>query len=189
MYAQLKALQLDASEQSPLKQCWTMQEVVPPGLSFSGQGEIETRFFQEKSRKVLGWKAPHQRDFSLESLMLAANTFAKDICDWELQFWGKHVKGLDGTPVLRFYTGLKTLLEQVDDRTCYLCLGEGAGWNKMSVGMLLERDTGFDFKKLRKTLRLAHDRLNFEYPKSRKLLMKSDDEIQDVFGWVKIQFS
>lgn len=29
---------------------------------------------------------------------------------------------------------------------------------------------------------------NFEYPKSRKLLMTSDNEIQNVFGWVKARF-
>ena len=97
------------------------------------------------------------------------------------------MQGLDGTPVLRFYTGLKTLIEQADAHTCYLCLGEGAGWNKRTIGMLLEQDEHFDFKKLRKTLRLAHERLNFEYPKSRKMLMKSDDEVQAVFGWVRIR--
>jgi hypothetical protein len=58
----------------------------------------------------------------------------------------------------------------------------------MTVGMLLENDPEFDFKNLRKRLRLADKRLEFEYPKSRKVLMEDEREVKGVLGWVKIRF-
>ena len=57
----------------------------------------------------------------------------------------------------------------------------------MTIGLLLQKDQRFAFKALRKELRLAPDRLDFDYPKSRKLLMKSEQEIQTVYGWVELQ--
>ena len=99
------------------------------------------------------------------------------------------MQDIDVKTVLDFYRDLKCQINNAEDSTCYLCLGQGVGWHKMTIGMLLERDRNFDFRKLRRTLRLADRRLQFEYPKSRKLLMKSADEIQAVFGWVKIQLT
>ena len=128
-------------------------------------------------------------NFSLEQLVKAANTFSIDICNWEQKFFEKSVEGIDVKPILDFYQDLKKRIQHAESSVCYLCLGQGAGWHKMTVGMLLERDRNFDFRKLRRTLRLADRRLNFEYPKSRKMLMKSDDEIQAVFGWVELRFT
>ena len=189
MYAQLQALRAKTAEAPPLKFWWTLQEVLTPGIAFQGELEIEQRLLREtNARKILGWKE-QQQQFEPQTLIQSANVFARDLCDWELHFFQKEVTDIDVTPVVNFYRKLKTELEQTDSHTCYLCLGQGAGWHKMTVGLLLERAKDFDFNKLRKTLRLAQDRLNFDYPKSRKLLMKSEQEIQAVFGWVKIQFT
>lgn len=188
MYAQLQALRAKTAEPLPLKFWWTLQEVLAPGIAFEGELEIEQRLLCDANpRKILGWKE-HQQQFEPQTLIAAANTFARDLCDWELHFFQHEVKGIDVQPVVSFYQKLQTELEHADEHTGYLCLGQGAGWHKMTVGLLLERANDFDFHKLRKDLRLADKRMNFDYPKSRKLLMKSEQEIQAVFGWVKVQF-
>lgn len=192
MYKQLQQLRQVMEEQmrNPMKPWWIFQEVLKPGLGFTGVVALHERLLQHPhSRAFLGWKAPHQSHFSLEHLVAAANTFALDICQWELRFFEQQAEGIDVTPVLHFYRNLQTRIQEAEPFECYLCLGRGSGWHKMTVGMLLEQDKTFNFRKLRKDLRMAGDRLNFEYPKSRKLLMKTAYEIQNVLGWVQMRFT
>lgn len=187
MFAQLKALNLDVSEQNPMKQEWVIQEILKPGARVGGTVYLEERLLrQSNASKVLGWSL-RQQNLSIEGLVQAANVFAKDICDWELIFFDTQVRGIDVEPVLDFYRDLKSRIAKADEHTCYLCIGQGAGWHKMTIGLLLQSDQRFDFNVLRKELRLAQDRLDFDYPKSRKLLMKSEEEIQMVYGWVELQ--
>ena len=63
------------------------------------------------------------------------------------------------------------------------------GNDLIPVVITVFQDRSFDFRKLRKDLRLAPNRLRFTYPKSRKLLMASDTEIQNVLGWIKLQLN
>jgi CRISPR/Cas system CSM-associated protein Csm5 (group 7 of RAMP superfamily) len=191
MYKQLQQLKLDTSlNRSPMKPWWTIQEALKPGIGFRGVVSLEDRLLHEtNAQKILKWRDPHQTNFSLDQLIKAANMFFLDICNWELNFFEKYVQDIDVTPILDFYRDLKNRITNAKGSTCYLCIGQGAGWHKMTIGMLLERDKSFDFRKLRQELRLANRRLNFEDPKSRKLWMKSDDEIQAVFGWVEIRFT
>lgn len=187
MSAQLQALNLDVSEQNPMKQGWAIQEILKPGARVVGTVYLEERLLrQPNASKVLGWSL-RQQNLSIERLIQAANAFAKDICDWELNFFDTQVRGIDVGPVLDFYRDLKSRIDKADEYTCYLCIGQGAGWHKMTIGLLLQSDQRFNFKVLRKELRLAQDRLDFDYPKSRKLLMKSGKEIQAVYGWVELQ--
>jgi len=192
MYKQLQQLNLRASSstQTPMKPWWTIQEVLKPGIAFTGEVSLEDRLLQNTdAQKILKWRAPHQTNFSLEQLIKAANTFSLDICNWDLKFFEKYVQDTDVKPILDFYGDLKNRIKNAESSTCCLCIGQGAGWHKMTIGMLLQRDKSFDFGKLRRELRLADRRLNFEYPKSRKMLMKSDDEIEAVFGWVRVRFT
>ena len=192
MYKQLQQFKatMKTSPPSPMKPWWTIQEMLKPEIAFTGQVSLEDRLLQHlHAQKILRWRRSHQTNLSLEQLIKAANTFSIDICNWELNFFEKQVQDIDVKPVLDFYRDLKRRINNAEDSTCYSCLGQGAGWHKMTIGMLLERDRNFDFRKLRRTLRLADRRLQFEYPKSRKLLMKSADEIETVFGWVKVKFA
>ena len=190
MFKQLEQLRaaMVSHAHSPMKPWWTLQEVLKPGITFTGNASVEEHLLRNSSaQKCLQWKAPYQTHFSLGYLIKAANTLAADICNWELHFFKQQVEGIEVTPAVDFYRHLKTRIRQAGETECYVCLGQGAGWHKITIGMLLERDQSFDFRKLRRELRLANNRLNFDFPKSRKLLMKSDDEIQSIPGWVKIQ--
>jgi CRISPR/Cas system CSM-associated protein Csm5 (group 7 of RAMP superfamily) len=189
MFKQLQQLKETlVPTKNPLKPWWTFQEILQPGIAFTGDISLEDRLLHDpKAQAMLQWQEPHQTGFSLDKLIQAANTFSKDACNWELNFFERYVQGIDATPVLDFYHDLKKQLKTPEPNSCYLCIGQGAGWHKMTIGMLLERDKDFDFRKLRQDLRLADERLNFEYPKSRKLLMDSDEKIKGVFGWVKVR--
>lgn len=192
MFKQLQEFRqnLSTPNRSPMKPWWTCLEIVKSETSFTGDITLEAGLSQSPAaQSKLRWRAPHQKNFSLQELLKAANTFALDVCHWELNFFERYVEGIDVTPVLTFYHTLKTSIQDADDSSCYLCLGQGAGWHKLTLGMLLEQDHSFDFRKLRKELRLASGRLNFPYPKSRKLLMASDADIQSVLGWVKLQLA
>ena len=188
MYAQLKALNLAASAQSPLKQDWTILETVRPGVRFEVEIALdETLLHTDAARRRLGWIRPCLPELSPKTLLRAANRFAAAVCEWELQFFGRQVSGIDAGPVLDFYQGLRTKIENSEGQSCYLCLGYGAGWHKQTIGILLERAADFDFRGLRKKLRLAPERLQFDFPKSRKLFMAAEEKIQAVFGWSELR--
>jgi CRISPR-associated protein Csm5 len=192
MFKQLEAIRqnLSTHERSPLKPGWTFLETLPAGTAAQGTCGIDNHLLQNQyARNALGWKAEHQKTFSKELLLGTANAFALDICQWELDFFEQHVQGIDVSSVTAFYRDLHARISQAGSSQCYLCMGHGAGWHKSTLGLLLEKDPAFNFRKLRKDLRLASDRLQFPYPKSRKVLMKSADEMQAVPGWVCLEFS
>ena len=184
---QMKILSLVNGGREPLKPWWTFFETLKPGVTFTGTVHIENYFLEKNAIDTLGWRA-NQRSFNLDRLIQSANHLALDACIWELRFFGEAVKNLNTASIIKFYQNLKRSIQNADSRTCYLCIGQGAGWHKMTVGMLLENDPEFDFKNLRKRLRLADKRLEFEYPKSRKVLMEDEREVKGVLGWVKIRF-
>lgn len=190
MFKQLEELRqnLDIREHSPLKPRWTFLEVLPVGTVLQGNIAVEDRLLQHaQASKTLHWNSRHQQGFSIENLIKAANTFALDVCQWELAFFETQVQGIDVTPIVRFYRDLRARITQANSNQCYVCVGHGAGWHKLTIGLLLERDQNFDFRKLRRDLRLASNRLQFAYPKSRKLLMASAEDIQSPLGWICVE--
>jgi CRISPR type III-A-associated RAMP protein Csm5 len=189
MFKQLEALRsnLSTHERSPLKSGWTFLEMVSPGTTLDGHIAIDTQLLQHAhARNTLQWNAQHQQHFSLETLIESANAFALDVCRWELTFFDTQVQGIDVAPIVTFYRDLQTEIARASSHQCYLCVGHGAGWHKSTIGLLVEQAHNFNFKKLRKDLRLAPARLQFPYPKSRTLLMASEDTIQGPLGWIRL---
>lgn len=190
MFKQLEAIRqtLSAHERSPLKPGWTFLEILPAGSAFHGSMAVDEQRLQHAfARKISGWNAECQQALSCDALIKAANTFASAICAWELEFFETQVHGIDVTPIVAFYRNLHTRIQHADSRQCFLCVGSGAGWHKLSIGLLIEQAPDFPFKKLRKDLRLAPHRLQFAYPKSRKLLMASAEEIDAPLGWIRLE--
>jgi CRISPR/Cas system CSM-associated protein Csm5 (group 7 of RAMP superfamily) len=189
MFKQLEALRptLSTHERSPLKAGWTFLEMVSPGTTLYGEIAIDTQLLQHAhARNTLQWNAQHQQHFSLEALIESANTFAHDACHWERNFFETQVHGIDVAPIVTFYRDLQTEIARASSHQCYLCVGHGVGWHKSTIGLLAEQAHDFNFKKLRKDLRLAPDRLRFPYPKSRTLLMASEATIQGLLGWIRL---
>lgn len=189
MFKQLEALRpnLPAHERNPLKAGWTFLEMVSTGTTFHGKITTDTQLLQyAHARNTLRWNAQHQQHFSLETLIESANTFAHDVCQWELNFFETRVQDIDVAPIVAFYRHLQAEIARASSHQCYLCVGHGAGWHKLTLGLLVEQARNFNFRKLRKDLRLAPDRLQFPYPKSRTLLMESEDTIQGQLGWIRL---
>lgn len=172
-----------------------LYEAICRQAGFSGELRIDEKLLKQAQ---LGWQDA-QKQFSLEKLCMAANKFAAKICDWEIAYY-QIAKQDDVTKpqvkeVLKFYQDLKKLIDTLQNQPegytkLYLCLGQGSGWHKMTVGMLLEELLDKpDFTKMREQMRLADRHTNFEYPKSRKLHMTNAQEAKRPLGWVAIDFT
>lgn len=172
-----------------------LYEAICRQAGFSGELRIDEKLLKQAQ---LGWKDA-QKQFSLEKLCMAANTFAAKICDWEMAYY-QIAKQDDVTKpqvkdVLDFYEKLKGIIIKPQNqpeghKKLYLCLGQGSGWHKMTVGMLLEELLDKPaFTTMREQLRLADRHTAFEYPKSRKLHMTNAQEAKRPLGWVAIDFT
>lgn len=131
---------------------------------------------------LLGWNE-EKRSLDTKLLCKAVNQFAQDIAEEEIKANKILEKG---------YTAIKSLASSGKEDSCYLCLGQGAGWSKMTVGLLLKTDK--EFRTLRQKLNLASypkERLEQEFPKTRKLLLTvKNEQLEPILplGWVKLTF-
>lgn len=135
---------------------------------------------------------PHQSTLSIESICRAVNTFAADICKWELDYF-RQVESIDCKSIVRFYEGLSERVAAAQERsdTLFLSIGQGSGWHKMTVGLLLEkavREGGMDkgqFDRIRTGT--ARYRQEFQYPKSRKVAVGGEGNVWLPFGWIALR--
>jgi len=175
------------------KDYWTFCEAVDLDFDFSGRIVFNQKLLADyRAQSKMGWKA-QQREFTIESLRSAVNRFAVDLCQWEIEYFERidqHSQRCDLTEVVKFYRSLKKEIESAPANTLYFSLGHGSGWNKLTIGLLLEkRLSRQQFINLRRDLRLADRYTDFEYPKSRKLVMKGNVQAESPFGWVKLILS
>ncbi len=174
------------------KDYWVFCEAIARETNHTGSAAIHVELLNNKDAQLnLKWKE-EQRNFSLQSLCRAVNSFALDICNWEIEYFSEINQIQDKCEtqsLLNLYKDYwKKQLENISANTCYLCIGYGSGWHKMTVGMLLERELGDKFKGLREKWGLAKRHTEFDYPKSRKLIMIKEGKATYPFGWVKLEF-
>ncbi|MCS6886381.1 MAG: type III-A CRISPR-associated RAMP protein Csm5 [Acidobacteriota bacterium] len=175
------------------KNYWIFCEAIAIKRKYEG-----TLFFQDEllkndiASKALGWKES-QKKFTLEALCKAVNDFSQKVCEWESRYFSRiqnkpdNPDNVELKSILKFYEELKKDIQKADKNTCFLSIGYGSGWHKMTVGMLLEEKSK-RFAETRRALKLADRYLDFEYPKSRKLIMISDTKAYPL-GWIKLQFN
>lgn len=176
------------------KNYWIFCEAVARETTHTGSAAMNMELLSDKNaQRELKWRE-EQREFSLQSLCRAVNSFALDICNWEIEYFSKIIQTqerCETESVLKLYRDywkkqLETIFNNASENTCYLSIGYGSGWHKMTVGMLLERELGDKFKVLREKLGLAKRHTEFDYPKSRKLI--KEGKATYPFGWVKLEF-
>ena len=170
-------------------------EAIDERLSFSGRILFAQRLLNDQpAKRALGWNET-QSALTLEKLCGAVNQFAADVCQWEIEYFERLAEGAkncDCEDVLNFYDRLKPQIEEANQQsaitTCYFSLGHGSGWHKLTVGLLLEEKLGqAKFLELREKLNLAPRHTQFEFPKSRKLVMCGRTHAYAPFGWVKLE--
>lgn len=192
MFKQLEAIRrnLSAADRSPLKPGAFFCEMLPAGSALRGTMTIDDALVRHAAvGRMLRWTNRQKHRLSVEELFRAANTFALDVCDWELKFFETFVHGLDVTPVVNFYQRLRARIQQAGSRQGVVCVGRGAGWHKRTIGMLAANAGDVPFRTFRKNFRLAPHRLQFPYPKSRQLLMASTGHVHAPSGWIRVECS
>lgn len=173
------------------KDYWTFCEAIDEKMNFNGRLDFcDSLLTDERAQRALGWNES-QRSLTPSSLCRAVNDFAADLCQWEIEYFRQIAAGAEGRcqveQALRFYEDLKGEIEEAGADTCYFSLGHGSGWHKLTVGLLLEKHLDRkSFAGLRQKLRLADRHTDYEYPKSRKLVMNGKRSAYSPFGWVKM---
>src|SRR5262249_2364423 len=123
------------------KDYWTFCEAIDTEMRLSGRLQIDDRAISDRSQRLFGWN-DRQRHLSVHDLRDAANRFALDLCDWELDYFGRMPKAsatCNVEDVLDFYHGLRHQISSAPADTLFLSLGHGSGWHKMTIGLLLEK--------------------------------------------------
>lgn len=166
-------------------------ECLKPGERLAASVRILGHLLDVRNTRVLEW-SERQRALTPQTLCDAANRMSAEVCTWELDYFGL-VRGRDCSGVIQFYRDLLAKLATPPANVAYLCLGRGAGWHKLTPGILVARYlTGSAFVEFRKKYGLAafgrFDRLAFAFPKSRKVIAEGDRAAWPL-GWVRMAFS
>ncbi|QQG66595.1 type III-A CRISPR-associated RAMP protein Csm5 [Desulfobulbus oligotrophicus] len=159
---------------------WSMLiEQVRPGECAIGQISFD-RFLQEQAqgKAVFNFQTTLNRDWLVQALRQRTSRFL----DAERKFL--HDKNGDGVKQLQqFYNQLQRQIEQLKDNEAIAQFAWGSGWQGMTGALLAPDDLTRD---VRTALQLAKHRLNFPFPKSRRL--SGGDEAAKPIGWVKLSF-
>lgn len=162
-------------------------EAIKPGISLSGRLAFQQKLLSSpEAAKEMKWKE-HQAALSVEQICRAVNTFAGDICEWERCYF-RQIDEFGCGAIAGFYESLLAYVEEAKKTsdTLLLSIGQGSGWHKMTVGLLLEKSMPKDqFDRIRTGL--ARQRLEYQYPKSRKLVMRGEGAVWAPFGWIALR--
>lgn len=200
--AKIKADQSRGGGDDEYKSFLVFLECLKPREKLAASVRILGNLLDARNTQVLGWNA-RQRALTPQVLCDAANRMSAEICNWELEYFGR-VQGKDCSGVIQFYRDLQARLEAAPANVAYLCLGRGAGWHKLTPGILIARHLSLpeytDFRKkyglaaiederLRRNENLRRfDRRDFLFPKSRKVIAEGD-RAELPLGWVRVGFS
>jgi len=183
------------------KQFLVFLEGLAPGTKLAASVRILSDLLDVRRSEVLGW-TPAQRALNAQALCDAANRMTAEVCQWELEYFGL-VQGHDCTAVVEFYRRLLAKTQAAPPGTAYLSVGRGAGWHKLTPGILVARHLSqsefVEFRKryglaavedfrLQRDPRLARfDRRDFVFPKSRKVVAEAERAVAPL-GWVQLAF-
>jgi CRISPR type III-A-associated RAMP protein Csm5 len=113
---------------------WNFCEAIDENFSFNGRISFYERLLtEEPARRALGW-SQSQSEFTPERLLQAANGFAADLCQWEIEYFERiddRLDHCDVTDALSFYDELNAKIREAPPDTCYFSLGYGSGWHKL----------------------------------------------------------
>jgi CRISPR-associated protein Csm5 len=177
--------------QDEFKQYWIFAEALAPGTILRGRMSFDLRLLAEPANQLLGWSS-HQRTFSPSSLIRAVNEFSLRVVRRELDYF-QSIRGKNSSTVVSFYQDkLMPALNQASEHNqanvCYLSIGHGSGWHKLTLGLLLSDSLSPEqFSDLRQRLGLARNRLAYIYPKTRKVIMQTEENFSHPWGWIKLE--
>lgn len=174
------------------KPYWVFCEAIDEKQFFGGHLAIDEGLLNDSAAcRVMGW-SDTQRSLSVPNLCQAANRFAADLCEFEIEYFDSlqpNEKSYDTESVINFYLDMRDDLAEAPAGTCYLPLGHGSGWHKLTIGLLVEKRLPVaQFANLRQKTNLAPRHTHFVFPKSRKLVMDGERSACSPLGWLKLDF-
>jgi CRISPR type III-A-associated RAMP protein Csm5 len=134
-----------------------------------------------------------QTNITINRLWEALREFSSDVVEDEIRYYHNvgDVRGLyDGEN-----DGLRKLIAEMDASQCAFSIGFGSGWLRLTVGRLLrERSNEHQWQTIRSKLGLANNRLDFDFPKSRKNWVDYDPDDGEWYsynplGWVRAVYT
>ncbi len=102
----------------------------------------------------------------------------------EYAFFSEHGNNRDCQQVASFYRELEQYHKDLEDNEAILQIAWGSGWHGMTGPLLRDAELTSE---LRKKLKLAANRLDFPFPKTRKVALTPQGARP--FGWIKIKFT
>lgn len=165
---------------------WNYYETLNEGQKLDLSVSVDTDFLNSgKVKKRTPW-SEKLRNIDLETLLSASREFAEDVCKEELNYY----RGVDNHDTGRIISFYEDLIEEVDsagEKEGYLCIGQGIGWIKTTVGLLPKHAKAVDFNRFRKKNHLATHRMKSSFPKSRKVITGKPEYPIKPFGWLKLK--
>jgi CRISPR/Cas system CSM-associated protein Csm5 (group 7 of RAMP superfamily) len=156
-------------------------EAVKPRTAFSGRVSLA----DTPGRGRPNWLPP----ITPTLLCKAANTLAKRVLEREYLQYSR--AGADFARINAFYEELFNRVDRAAENTAHVSLGWGAGWHRITVGLILDEMAdadGLDLFALRRKYALASHRLRSVFPKTRKLVMETPAAPRQPLGWVELKF-
>mgnify|MGYP000606694223 CR=1 FL=1 len=164
---------------------WNYYETLREGESLELTATVDSDFLSSgKVKRTTPW-SEDLRDTSLTDLLSATREFGIDICKEELKYY-RNVQNQDTGEVEEFYEGLLDDMDSADEDEGYICIGQGIGWIKTTIGMLLKYADPVDFKRFRKRNHLATHRMKSSFPKTRRVITGGPEYPVKPFGWLKL---
>lgn len=139
---------------------------------------------------LLEGDAASELDFESKKVLVReipkiCNEFVDDFIESEIRFFKQCNTQRELDKVIEFYERMRR-----EENSFLLHLAWGSGWHGMTVGRLLQEDTGFDFFGLRKKFRLGKRRNQpffvRMYPKTRRIVFENGKPKYPL-GWVKLE--
>jgi CRISPR/Cas system CSM-associated protein Csm5 (group 7 of RAMP superfamily) len=152
---------------------------------FTGKAALDESLYAPHTARLLRWPE-HLPPLSVPLLCKAANAYARRVLEREAEYFAGLMT--DCARVAAFYRELQTRLDRAGERTAFLSLGFGAGWNRTTFGPALPDLPELDPIEFRRKFRLASHRLRSRFPKTRRLAMETFAVPRMPTGWVEIEF-
>jgi len=164
-----------------------MYEGLNPGTVFKTAIKFNAGVFSGV-KDALGFSGNLEIYLEPSGIVSAINRFSLRVIEKELEFLRGFSSDVGLDYVSKFYESVKKQIEASAGNVAYLCLGQGAGWLNTTIGsLIIDAVRGKEWKEFRLRNKLATHRMEFVFPKSRKMVRISKNNILPP-GWIGLEF-
>jgi len=175
---------LESKVFSPVAKTWSIYaEMIPSSKKSTFKLGVDEYFVRERVKAGI-------REFAwdFEGLATMMNDHARYTLNKHLAYATKHRFQIQkqNVDIKKEYERISKVLDNLNEHETIIDLGMGIGWIGTTGNIVGEIMGEPISNKLRNNLSLATHRLEYEFPKSRKLVY--EDGVWKPIGWVKLSF-